>query len=90
MDYTTLLKAAAPFLANIVGWLQTATADGKIEKYEWVKLAKSLLRQSAIALFGVTTLQGVGIDIDVFSGAAGAALVETIYLYLAKLKTKKK
>ena len=88
MDIINITKILAPFIANLIGWINTAGADGKYEKYEIKSLIKSLIRQTAITVLGVVFLQEIGIDIDLLSGFVGGALVEIIYVYAAKLTYK--
>lgn len=89
MELYQFLQLCSPLLRVVVGWYSTAGADGKLEKFEFVKLGQSLLQAAALTFLGAGFFSGLGIDVDVFTAAIGATLVQMAYDIAAKLKAKK-
>ena len=57
MEWMVLLKdigvvVGVPILRNVVGWAQRSFADGKVDRYEWVKLGETVFRVGAVAACG--------------------------------------
>lgn len=51
--YDTIILLGAPLLRSVGGWVHNSLKDGKIDMYEWKKLAKTILRLGipSLALF---------------------------------------
>lgn len=71
-------------LRNISGWVNTATADGKIQSYELIELGKTTLR---IGIYG--TIIHYGFNISEGMVAAGIAFFADIVIEQVRKLTKK-
>ncbi len=86
MTVSEIMTVLSALAVNIVGWLGTAGSDGKLDKYDWKKLAGSQLRilVTGVGLAGTFALWGV--DVNIFTGMAGGTLVEYGYLLYKRFK----
>jgi len=86
LDIKPLVTLLLPFIYNILGWAQTAGADGVYADYEWKKLVTTLVSMALMTFAGVEFFNSVGIDIDALAGVAGSTLVMMFYNLAKKLK----
>jgi TRAP-type mannitol/chloroaromatic compound transport system substrate-binding protein len=77
------LVVAVPIIRGVAGWLQNALEDGKIDAFEWRKLASTMLRLGipAFALYW-------GLDLDVEVAASLPLIIDYLLgVFSQKLKT---
>ena len=84
INWPTVLSICGLLAIKQAGWFATASADGKLEPYEWKKLTGSSLKIVVVGVAGAEFFQGLGIDINVFTGVMGALLIEFLYDYKKK------
>lgn len=83
MDWNTLWTATVaislPVLRSVGGWAQKALADNKVTKYEWKKLAETIIRTLVISIFVYTGANTAGLDIGMIGSVAAAALADMLF-----------
>ena len=67
-----------PVLRSVGGWATKATADGKISKFEFKQLLKTVLRTAIIAVMIFFGVEGVGIDVTIVGSTASAVIFDMI------------
>ena len=65
MDWTIGIPILAGGIRNIAGWFETSLKDGKIDTYEWGKLASTVIEVVVISL---AAMLGLGLDAAQASG----------------------
>ena len=67
-----------PVLRSVGGWATKATEDGKITKFEFKQLLKTVLRTTIIAVMIFFGADGAGIDVTIVGSAASAVIFDMI------------
>jgi hypothetical protein len=78
---TALTGVGAALGRNLLGWVENAAKDGKIDNYEWSQLAATVVRVTTITV-GIN----LGFGLDGLASAGSAIVADFV---LAALKKKK-
>lgn len=80
MIQTFFVGLGTAIAKNLVGWLKPALADKKIDKYEWIKGAETILVAST--MYTVTYLGlDIGLDLEAAEWISSAIVWAGMELY---------
>lgn len=68
----------APLLRSVGGWAENAFKDGKIERFEILKLGETAVRVLILTAGTFYGLNGMGIDISAFASGMAAVVFDFI------------
>ena len=75
-------------LRGILGWLNSALQDGKIDTFEWRRLAETILRIGVPAFAAYVGLDLMGFDINILAPAIIASIIDWYYSMFKKTAKK--
>jgi len=82
-----LTAIGAGIVRSVGGWLENALEDGRISAFEWKQLGATIIRVGMLTAGTYYGLTGIfGMNIDVFSAAAGSWVLDFV---ISKFKSKK-
>lgn len=70
----------APVVRSLLGWLENAAEDGKIEKFEWTRGLATLFRVGTISTMTYFGLNAGGFQVDAVATSAASILIDMIYV----------
>lgn len=73
-----------PVLRSIGGWITNALEDGKIEQFEVMELAKTVLKTGIYGTMVFFGAEGFGIDIEPVAAAATGVILDIVISAIKK------
>ena len=85
MVHPLLAGLGSVLFRNLIGWSKKSLEDGKIQSYEWKKLAVTTLQTG-----GLFIVAYYGLGYDEFVSAGAAILGDMLYSQIKRAVSKKK
>lgn len=73
-----LIAIGLPIIRSVSGWASYALKDGVISKFEYTKLAETVLRTGIIGGLIYLGAEGYGLEVDVIASSASAIILDMI------------
>jgi hypothetical protein len=86
MTWEALIPLGLGLLRSGLGWAENSLLDGRVERWEWLLLAKTELKYCLLFLGGWLAAHGFGVEQEAFAAAGSTLLIDLVSSALQKRK----